>query len=302
MTQVCLLQVKSFGDLVIAVSAVERVAAPDRSRVSVAIGRHLASLWEALAPAVGAIDLDTRESGVPALFDVRKHGVRAALRSAFDLRRAIARVPIPSETLMLLDRVNLRERFILSHRHTAAIPEGAGNIYAGYAQLLSEAGLRLESPRSAPALPPPTTAGIFPGSRLAEKNLPADLVAGIMDELKARNIVPRLFLLDGERPDLEASDLPYERVPRQFTAMLEAVAASPVVISADSLPAHLAERRGAKTFVFTPRQNDFWMPPSVLRHARWSLFDDAERMVALRKLLETAAEADAFDQASALVR
>src|SRR5690606_592120 len=135
-----LLQVKSFGDLVIAVSAAERVVAPDRSGVRVAIGQHLAGLWDALTPTVGAIELDTRERGVPALFDVRKHGVRAALRSALDLRRTIARAPIPSETLLLLDRVNLRERFILSDRHTAAIPEDVRNIYAGYAQLLSGAG------------------------------------------------------------------------------------------------------------------------------------------------------------------
>jgi hypothetical protein len=54
----------------------------------------------------------------------------------------------------------------------------------------------------------------------------------------------QLFLLEGERPDLEDDNPPFNIVPRQFTALCSAIADVDLVISADSLPAHLAERAG----------------------------------------------------------
>jgi ADP-heptose:LPS heptosyltransferase len=285
MRDVCFLQIKSFGDYVIANSAAERVEEGDRSRVQIAIGTHLAALGEALDSPIRTTVIETREAGVPAIFDLRKKGVSAAISSAFGVRRAIAKAQIDPNALILLDRVTSRERFLLGKR-TAVEIKGARNIYAGYDQLMLAAGLRLLPPKADRRLPLQLV-GIFPGSRLAEKNLPQSLITNLIAELDRRGVPHRLFLLDGERPDLESCGVPFERVPRQFSAMYDAVARCQLVVSADSMPAHLAERADADVFVFTPKPNEFWMPPSVYQARRWSVFGDPERMVRFSAMFAT---------------
>lgn len=271
----CFVQVKAFGDLVIANAAANRVIEADRVRLSMAIARHLRPLCDALEPTIKTIELETAETGVPSIFDIRKDGLSAAFRSAWQVRGAIAGAPLSRNAVVLLDRLGARERFLLGGRPTAAMPIDTANIYQGYEALLADAGFAL-IPNSADRAPERHRAGIFPGSRIAAKNLPVSLVVALLDEAKRRGVAMELFLLDGERPDLEASGLPHLVVPRQFTALRDAIASVDVAISADSLPAHLAEMLRIDTFVLTPRPNEFWMPLSVFRLRRWCLFNDPD--------------------------
>lgn len=269
----CFVQLKAFGDLVIANAAANRVTEGERVRLTLAIGRHLRPLCDAITPAITVVDLATAEAGVPSIFDVRKNGIPAALRSAWQLRSAIARAPIARDALVLLDRVGARERFLLGTRPLTGMPAATANIYQGYEALLSHAGFSL-MPCASSDVGERRRAGIFPGSRIAAKNLPVPLVTALLGEAERRGVATELFLLSGERPDLEASGLPHVIVPRQFTALSDAIASVDAVISADSLPAHLAETLRIDSFVLTPRANEFWMPLSVFTHRRWCLFDD----------------------------
>lgn len=273
MTTICLLQLKAFGDFVIATAAGERVVEHERVRIRMVIGRHLRPLCHALAPQFDVIELSNTETGVPSLFDIRRDGITAALRSAWNLRQSVGSATVPRDALVMMDHVGLRERFVIGSRAKASFPTGTANIYAGYETLLRDAGFILTPAGSKEALAPQRI-GIFPGSRIAAKNLPSDLVARVMAEGSSRGLETQLFLLDGERPDLETGNLPHRIVPRSFTALCDAIAGVDLVISADSLPAHLGERAGKDVFVFTPKPNPFWMPPSVIRYDRWSLFDD----------------------------
>lgn len=286
-TELCFLQVKAFGDLVIAHAATTRVIEAQRPQLTLAIGDHLVPLCEALDPDVKVVRLAIAEAGVPAVFDVRLHGALAAARSAWRVRRAIKRAPIARSALLALDRLGARERFILGGRRAVRMPTETINIYEGYDRLLRNAGfdiLHWAGPKSAAARP----IGIFPGSRIAAKNVPAPLIADIMHTAQTQGLQVNLFLLDGERPDLEASALPHTILPRRFSALREAIALSSGVLSADSLPAHFAESLGHPVFVLTPRPNEFWMPRSVFLGRRWCLFDDPHRV---RKVL-AALEAD----------
>ena len=64
------------------------------------------------------------------------------------------------------------------------------------------------------------------------------------------------------------------KVPRQFSLMANAVRAARVVISADSMPAHMAEYFGVPVFVMSPSPNAYWLPKSCIDSGRWSLFSD----------------------------
>ena len=273
MDKVCFLQVKAFGDFVIAAAAVERVRAVDRSRVIMATGEHLRPLSDAIMPPVPVVELATAETGVPSIFDVRRNGLRAAIRSAWNVRRAIARAPLGDGAVILMDHIGPRERFIIGDHPAAGFRDGTDNIYTGYETMLVDAGFTLV-PIAKPVARKRQRIGIFPGSRIAAKNLSPDLVARVLTQAKRDGVEAELFLLDGERPDLERGNLPHTLVPRQFSALYEAIRGVDMVVSADSLPAHLAERAGVDVFVFTPRPNPFWMPPSVIRENRWGLFED----------------------------
>lgn len=281
---ICFLQVKAFGDLVIANTVAERVRTEDQSYLTLAIGQHLLPLCDAITPKMRVVELETAETGVPSIFDVRRNGVPAALKSAWQVRQAIARAPVARDSLILFDRLGRRERFLIGDRSAIGMETQTANIYQGYDAMLAAAGFNLK-----PIVPIASNSrrrvGIFPGSRLAIKNLPADLVADLLRVIDRAGSASELFLLDGERPDLEASSLPYTIVPRQFTALRDAIASMDIVISADSLPAHLAESLQVPVFVLTPRPNEFWMPRSVWTQKRWCLFDDPHRLDRVQSLL-----------------
>lgn len=273
----CFLQIKAFGDFVIAAAAAERVAPADRPNITLAIGRHLAPLCAAMAPSVNVIELDTGAAGVPSLFDVRRDGIFRAMQSAWRVRRALVRAPLEEDTIILADRIAGRERLVIGRRPSKAIPSGMANIYEGYDRLLREVSFEIAPAEHAPVRSEPRI-GIFPGSRIATKNLPVPLVADLLASLARTGQATDLFLLQGERPDLEESGLPHVIVPRQFSALRDAIASTSLIYSADSLPAHMAESLSKDVFVLTPRPNEFWMPHSVFVHRRWALFSDSDRL------------------------
>lgn len=254
---------KSFGDLVIAASVVAKAGA---GGPRMAIGQHLLPLWEAIGGGE-AIVIDHGFAGVPPIYDIRKLGYARALRSLWDVRRA-ADAALPRDARLLFDSDGWRQRLIAGGRARAALP-AAENIYLAY-----RAHLRLAE-AGAPPTPTGATVGLFPGSRLASKMLPVPVVRALMDAVAARGLTPVLWLLEGESPELEAAGLPFRPVPRSFAALRDAVAAMNRIVSADSLPAHMAERLGVPSFVVSPVDNRYWLPESAWRADRWALFADA---------------------------
>lgn len=65
-------------------------------------------------------------------------------------------------------------------------------------------------------------------------------------------------------------------VPRRFQAMADAVRSVDAVISADSMPAHMAEYFGSPVFVVSPVPNAYWLPLSCLTTDRWVLFNQLD--------------------------
>jgi len=269
------LSVKAFGDFVIAATSLERVAPADRAGLSILAADHLRPLASALAPACDITFLGNAEQGVPALFDVRRAGICAAIGSAIGLRRAVRQVRDPDAAL-ILDKDGWRARWL-------GFPSGvetlspAGNIYAAYDDFLASRGIARAQPVPGEAASKGDGAiiGLFPGSRVAAKNLPEELVRTVLAAAARSGRCARLFLLEGERPDLERSGLPFEGVPRCFEALIAAIGSVGSVIGADSLPVHLAERAGRRVFVLSPKENIFWLPRSSLVHDRWALFGAA---------------------------
>ena len=127
--------------------------------------------------------------------------------------------------------------------------------------------------------------GIFPGSRVSTKNLPVNVIDRINSSAAGASLRSTLFLLEGERRDLENADRPHRIVPRSFSALIEAIASVDLVVSADSLPAHLGERLGKPVFVVSPVPNHYWLPLSSVRLEHHCIFDDVGRDSGLKNFL-----------------
>jgi len=271
---------KAFGDLVVLRTMLRRVRG---TAPAVVIGSHLVELFRALGDYPGECALIESGTDVPAMFDLRRRGLRSGLRSAASLRRRLQHASIPLGATLVFDRIGWRERFIAGRRATAALP-AAANIYTAYN------GTGLFEKDSIGSLIAPnkskvSSVGIFPASRIARKDVPRALVSDVADAAIECGLQPMVYVLEGERPDLEGLAQPLQRLPRTFAALVAAVRSVDLVISADSLPAHLAENSGVPVFVVTPTENRYWLPLTAYERNLWARFDQAATCSHLREFL-----------------
>lgn len=264
---------KAFGDLVITRTSLARFG-PTSIYPPIVIGHHLVALDNVLTPSGKRIVLEHGEPGIPALFDVRKSGLWRAIASGTRLRRTLGELSLPVDVKLVFDRLGYREKYIAGSHSILSLSGRNPNIYLDYEQLLKPND-RIHHNAEAIAAQI-RTVGIFPGSRIFAKQLTEPLVATLLRRVEALGFHPILFLLDGEQRDLEVSGLPYRHIARNFGAMINAVSSVDAVISADSLPAHLAEYLERPVFVVSPVQNQYWLPHTSFLLQRWVLFDELE--------------------------
>ena len=271
---VALISIKSFGDFIIARWALRHVASSPSRVIRLVAGEHLRPLSTAMDRDDSIQYVEHGEEFVPSLFDAKKRGMLRAALSAVRLRRVIGNLVLPSKTTLVFDRVGPRERFVAGSFATTALPV-RDNIYLSYCALLD---VLPSQDCTTPADPSKLAkAGIFPGSRMAAKHLPASIVEALVDVCRRHSLEAQVFVLDGEQETLRNASFDLTIVPRTFAAMADAVRSSTFVVSADSMPAHLAEYFGQPVFVVSPVDNRYWLPLSCLVSNRWSTFADAGR-------------------------
>lgn len=249
---------KAFGDFLIAYSALLRARAVHQAAdIQLLAGEHVRPLGLAL----GVPDAQVHYIGgsslkdVPAAFDVRRRGVWAAWRSLATLRRAVHGVT-PSQRQLLFDSLDMREQFIGGGRTRLALPPEATNIYLAYdAHFLTGTVPALHFKVDGPT----PRALIVPASRVPRKVLPREVIAQVHQQLANRGVEAQVLLLEGEQVEVPPS-VGLVRVPRQFSALIATLRETDIVVSADSLPAHIGEHLGKPTFVISPTPNPYWLP------------------------------------------
>jgi len=260
---------KSYGDFVIAHSILSTVTGTDVSRIRLIACPHVRDLEAVLPRRVPVTWVDTAESNVPALFDVKKRGAWAAARSALRLRREFKKARRDRE-ILAFDAIGLRERFIAGGWPAVMVGNKAANIYHAYSRFLSEHHVEVRAAAASPAPAGARRAGIFPESRLARKQLSAEVVARILDGIAAAGIDASVFIMDGDSTSSRESPS-VVAIPRSFASLGAALRSVDLVISADSLPAHLGEYYSRRVFVASLYPNEFWLPPACFAAGRWGL-------------------------------
>ena len=269
---VCL---KSFGDFVIALRSLQRVAGYAQSEQTVLLaGSHLRALANAMGSSTKLQFVgEGMDMQVPALYDVRRLGVSAAVRSLLALRRQLG--PGSGAHVRLFDRVGWRERLLAGRSRALGLPAGP-NIYIAYERGLEHAGLRL-TPLATPSPRAGRRALIVPASRIADKALPREVIASTHAQLQEMGFDAHVLVLAGESVDLPGG-APVRHEPRNFSSLIEAIRSADLVVSADSLPAHLSEYFSVPTFVVTPQPNEYWMPHYAFATRGWCIFKELARL------------------------
>ena len=277
------LQVKAFGDLVIAAASLRSLPAPELSRCRLVICPYLKDLAQVLSPGCEIVVLGTSDSSVPAAFNLKQEGLLMGLKSLLILRGAVERI-MPDSTLVMTT-IGIRERFIVGKNSYRKIPT-ANNVYLGYQMFIDQSfpSLITLTPSLAIEKVRLTRILICPYSRVNSKNLPLQVVIELAAICEEACLDFEILLLEGEH--FEHPKLPFKRViPRRFDALSAALSECAAVISADSLPAHLAEYCGTPTFVVSPIENCYWFPKSVFVGDNWGVFFDKSTPTRLRRFL-----------------
>lgn len=268
---------KAFGDFLIACNAARSLMEhmPSES-VSIIAGSHVRPLAEALnIPSDRILYIsDAVSSDVPAIFDARKHGAFAALKSLINIRRQINCLQPDIE--LVFDYLGWRERLIGSGKELHGLPVFAENIYVAYDLFFESIGSASKSEELLPVINI-SRAIIIPGARMDFRIIPHAVILDIYRQLECHGIEVKVILLEGEEIDVP-KDLIVEVVPRNFSSLVSSIRDSNFVVSADSLPAHLSAFLGVPVFVFTPIPDwtSYWLPKSAFLNKGMATFAELE--------------------------
>ncbi|AJP74809.1 glycosyltransferase family 9 protein [Sphingomonas hengshuiensis] len=279
---VVFLQYRALGDFVIAAQCLGRRRIEPGSGIELLAGEHLRPIAAVLDIHFPLRFFAHPERAIPAIIALRSQGMLRGLKSAILLKGALHKAGIPREALVIFEKLDKRERFLAAGFSATALPH-AENIYLAHDAMLDALGLGMHD--RVDRAPPAGPVRIYPGSRLPERHVPFKVVAEILDTVSALGLPVELMLLEGERPDLETTGLPFTRVPRTFEALIASIKGARKVISADSMPAHLAEYLDTPIFVCSPTLKSYWLPRSAFTDGWTSLFDEGGGSERLRRFL-----------------
>jgi len=261
---------KAYGDLVIACHALRHC---DPSEYGLLAGSHLRALIKEIGFS-GQVKYIEVGRQVPALFDTRKRGYIQAIRSGFSLRSQLHRCVKSSEDTLVFDTLKSRQRLLAWPVHSEEIRQGAENIYLDYARYLGflaeSQGCSVDFGRNLKNI------YIFPDSRINSKELPGFL----LDRLVQLNMdygIETTVIKVGQPIGIPGGAVFNVRWVDGFDQLIAQIRACDAIVSADSLPAHVAEYLGIPTFVFTPKANDYWMPMSAFKEGFFSRFDSVSQ-------------------------
>jgi ADP-heptose:LPS heptosyltransferase len=271
-TRWLIVSIKALGDFVMALRSLQGIEASQWPSPQILAAEHLRDF----AAAMGALErVKFMDCGTdyPAAWDFRRRGLFAGVRSIRDLRPRFA--ALPPDYGLVFDIFSWRERFLAtSHRACGLVR--APNIYQAFERTLEGLGFRSNRP-ARPAAGPvlkPGVARLYAASRVQAKTIPGAVIERAVRQLAAAGIECEVIAL-GNEPLQVAASVPVRRIERNFTALLDSIRTSALVVSADSLPAHIADYFGLPTHVISPKENTYWLPAGVFRQAAWSLFADA---------------------------
>lgn len=253
----------AFGDFLIDCNFMRR-AGPAHRLLAASYLRPLAEAIDYAGP-LSYFEMPARDVP-PAAFNARKAGLGAIAASLWRLRAGLLSATAPADIISVPHR-DIRWRLACAPRQIEALRLPHENIYLAYCTRL---GLMPED--LVVAMPArPREVLVFPDSRQAAKQIPELTLRSLTTINAAAGVQTRIVRV--RPPEIGRVDSPNELSLWGLPALVRAVRDAEVIVSADSLPGHLAEYFERPVFILTPQANEPLMPLSVLLRQRWGRFD-----------------------------
>jgi hypothetical protein len=202
----------------------------------------------------------------PSAFNARKAGLGAIAASLWRLRAGLLSATAPTDIINVPYR-DIRWRLACAPRQINALRLPHENIYLAYCTRF-----KLTPEDLVVAMPArPREVLVFPDSRQAAKQIPESTLRSLTVINAAAGVQTRIVRV--RPPEIGRVDSPNELNLWGLPALVRAVREAEVIVSADSLPGHLAEYFERPVFILTPQANEPLMPLSVLQRQRWGRFD-----------------------------
>lgn len=205
----------------------------------------------------------------PSAFNARKAGLGAIAASLWRLRAGLLSATAPADTIHVPHR-DIRWRLATAPRRIDALRLPHENIYLAYCARLGLTPQDLIVPMPAR----PREVLVFPDSRQPAKQIAESTLRAVADINERAGLRTRIMRV--RPPEPGRVDAPGEHSLWGLPALVRAVREAEVIVSADSLPGHLAEYFERPAFILTPQANEPLMPLSVLLRQRWGRFDAME--------------------------
>ena len=205
----------------------------------------------------------------PSIFGARKGTLSGIMRSAYLLHKGI-KCSVDKNDKIHFPVEDLRWRAICWPYSKNAVRTKKQNMYSAYCERFGVDPISL----LAVNLLRPSKILIFPDSRQIVKIIPESTVSMVISANKSVGISTVVVKIrpPGQQADSEVN----ETSIWGLKALVELIKSADAIVSADSLPVHIAAYFKRPIFVFTPVPKVSWplLPPSVLIPGFWSGVSD----------------------------
>jgi hypothetical protein len=256
----------AFGDFIIDCNFM-RNAGPGHRLLAASYLRPLAEAITYKGP-LRYFDMPS-EDVPPSAFNARRASLKAIARSLWRIGKGVVSTTSQADKI-IVPHSDIRWRIACTTRHIVALRQPKENIYLAYCLRfgLSPQDLIVQMPLR------PREVMVFPDSRQPAKQIPEPTIRALIDINATHGV--RTLIARVRPPDAGCVDQPGEISIWGLPALVHALRQAEVIVSADSLPGHLAEYLKIPVFIFSPKANESLMPLSVLLRQRWGRFEDMD--------------------------
>jgi hypothetical protein len=261
---------RSYGDFVIALASLEKSSGDNP--IAIRASRHFYSLFQALQqqqligdyPDITFIDLDIRRQILGA-FTNKYLFYPHSFRELQHLKNHLRQYPVAGKAYL---EQKLRHQWLswFTGQHFQYIHDGRENIYTAYSRFTGVAPVQ---PARSIATDTIIRVLITPGSRKPGKALPAVLVNALRCDWEKQGVQVKVAGLPTE---LSAYDGKLDTYS-SFVELLAFIKEADMVLSADSLPVHLAALMGKPHHIYyNGKVNHPWLTPYAGLHNTYTTF------------------------------
>lgn len=203
----------------------------------------------------------------PDAFNIKNKGLKKAISSLIQLKGALK--PYCKDEFILFNSDDIRWRFINPTKQFQAVRGRRENIYEAYYEKFS-----LDCDLNVVGVKAPKKISIFPDSRQVQKCIPISMVINLQSTLIKLGMECKVVMNRGlQNPLIMTTNV------STLEDLISEIINADFIITADSLPMHLARFYDVPQWVILNRENPFLLPPETIKFKRWSLFHDDSSLI-----------------------